>query len=195
MRQNETDSNRLRWLYSGVLTLALAAPAMAGPRPQDPIYEIIAVPEATVNAVPMDGSEVDDEPQWLRQLLVGQATATGRRAAIERKLAGIVEVAPDGYRLQIEVSMPIALPSDVVGSKAAFRKGELVVARMQLLAEQGVPLVLAEATVRWRQVRWTTGYRVRRARPREAALLDAVELSVNRAMRRLVRMLHDAKRS
>ena len=185
-----TRSDRLQRLCLGVSTLVIAGAATAGPPPKHPIYESIAVPEATVNAAPVNGAEPDNEQEWLRQLLVGQATATGRRAAIERKLARVVEAAPDGYRLQIEVDVPIAFPPGVTGSKAAFQKGALAVARLQLIDENGVARASAEATVRWGQVRWTTGGpKWRRPRPYEAALIDAVEAAVNQAVRRLVRTL------
>jgi hypothetical protein len=173
-----------------VSTLAIAGAATAGPPPKHPIYESIAVPEATVNAVPVSGAEPDNEQEWLRQLLVGQATATGRRASIDRKLCRVVEAEADGYQLQIEIDVPTALPPGVMGSRAAFRKGTLAKARLQLLDEHGLLRADVEATVRWGQVRWTAGgHKVRRARPREAALIDAVEAAVNQAVRRLVRTL------
>ena len=80
-----------------------------------------------------------------------------------------------------------------MGSKAAFRKGTLAETRLQLLDEHGVLRASAEATVRWGQVRWTTGgHKARRPRPPEAALIDAVEAAVNQAVRRIVRILDDA---
>lgn len=185
-----TGSNRLQRLCFGIYMLAIAATATASPPPKHPIYESIAVPEAIVNTVPVNGADPDNEQEWLRALLVGQATATGRRASIERKLCQVVKVEADGYQLQIEVDVPIALPSGIVGSKAAFRKGTLAVARLQLLDEHGDLRADVEATVRWSQVRWTTGgHKVRRARPPEAALIDAVDAAVGQAVRRLVRTL------
>lgn len=185
-----TGSNRLQRLCFGIYMLAIAATATASPPPKHPIYESIAVPEAVVNAVPVDGADPDNEQQWLRELLVGQATATGRRALIERKLCRVVKAEADGYQLQIEVDVPIALPPGIVGSKVAFRKGTLAVARVQLLDGQGDLRAAVEATVRWGQVRWTTGgHKARRARPPDAALIDAVEAAVDHAVRRLVRTL------
>jgi len=177
------------------LTVAIAGVAMAGPPPRYPIYEVLAVSQATVNVVLVDGAELTDEQEWLRQILVEQATATGRRAAIDRRLARVIDAASDGYRLKIEVDIPIMLPPEVVGSKAAFQKGALAVARLHLIDEHDTLHAFAEATVRWSQVRWTTGGpKMRRPRPREAALIDAVEVSVNRAVRRLVGVLDDANR-
>jgi hypothetical protein len=170
--------------------LFIASSVTAAPPARHPIHEVVAVHGATVNAVVVDGAEPGQDDEWLRQLLIGQATATGRRAAIEQKLCRIVEPDGGGYRLTIEVDMPIALPSDITGSTAAFRKGVLAVARLQLSDEQGAAIATAEASVRWGQVRWTTGsHKNRRQRPREAALIDAAEASVYRGVRQLVRTL------
>ena len=185
-----TRSNPSGWSCLGLLTLTIASSVTGAPPARNPIHEIVAIPEATVNAVVVDGEEPDDDDEWRRELLIGQATATGRRAAIERKLCQVVEAEADGYLLQIKVDVPIALPPGVVGSNAAFRNGVLAVARLQLRDKTGALLADVEATVRWGQVRWTSGgHKVRRARPPEAALIDAVEAAVNQAMRRLVRTL------
>lgn len=190
MRLTRTRSDQFQRFCLAVSTLLIAGAATASPPPKHPIFETIAVPVATVNAVPLNGTEPDNEQEWLRELLAGQATATGRRASIERKLCRVVETTAVGYRLQIEVEVPIGLPPGLVGSEAAFRKGTLAKAQLHLLDEHGVRRAGAEATVRWGQVRWTSGGpKMRRPRPREAALIDAVEAAVDQAVRRMVRTL------
>ncbi len=147
----------LQWTLIVLAVVSMAGAVTAGPPRAEPIFEIIAVPEATLNPVAVEDVDHDDEQEWLRQLLVGQATAAGRRAVIDRRVARAIEAHPDGYRLQIEVAVPVTLPPDLSGTKAAFQKGALAVARLQLLDDQGVALAKAETTVRWGQVRWTRG--------------------------------------
>lgn len=65
----------------------------------------------------------------------------------------------------------------------------MAVARLKLLDDTGGPVATSEASVGWGQVRWTTGGRIRRAHRPDAALLDAVELAVDRAVRQLVLQL------
>ena len=94
----------LQWVCFSVLTLTVASSALAGPPPPHPILETIAAEEATVNAKWNDAA-FNETREWFRQLLVAQATASARRAVIDRKLAQIVETGPNRSRWQAEVSV------------------------------------------------------------------------------------------
>ncbi len=180
------------WAVVGLLSaVAALACATAGPAPREPLLESLVVPGLVIEPVALEGADASSR-DWFRELLAEQATATARRASLERQLARVLDsnaTAPGNWQLSGRVSVPVALPREYRGSRAAFQEGHVAVARLELLDHRRQQLATVEASVRWPQVRWTTGGKTRRVRRPDAALLDAVELAVDRAVRQLVLQL------
>ena len=169
-----------------------------GPR-REPVLDRLAVARIIVRAIALEDAGTTGR-DWFRDLLAGQATATARRAALEWQLARGLEdgggMCEEIRHLSGFVSMPVFLAPEYRGSRAAFREGNLALAQLELRNHRGDLVATAGASVRWGQVRWTTGgYKTRRARRHEASLIDAVELAVERAVRQLVLKLHVTART
>jgi hypothetical protein len=171
------------------LLLSIGAGSCAtAPAPRGaPLFDRVEVRALVVESVPLPGTE--PERQWFAALATEQATASARRLALERGLAEVIELEAERSTpiLSGRVSLPTALPPEYRGSRAAFVDGQLASALLQLHDDRGRLLASAEAAVDWDDVRWTTGGpKLRRARRTDAALLDAAELAIERALRRLL---------
>lgn len=126
----------------------------------------------------------------LEKSLSREGSARAARTALRSGLARESAVdsgstlASDGAVLSGTVSLPLHLPPGVRGRRAWFRPGEFVEAKVTLQQPDG-SMRTAEAHLRWRDVWWTTGAKVRRARPTEDVLRDAVRKAVDAAVKRL----------
>lgn len=173
-----------------ILAMTLAGCATMPATSSEPLLGALEVDEVAVESS-AGGDLSAAEREWFRELLGNQATARARRAVFEQRLAGVVGRAPAGagesYRLVGQVSLPVALPSEVRGSRAAFTKGNLATARVELLDGRGRLVATAESFVDWGEVRWTTGGpKMRRAKDPDLALVDAAELAIDRAVKDLI---------
>lgn len=174
-------------------TITLGCATTGRPR-REPVLDRLTVAEFIVTPTALEDADTTSR-DWFRDLLVGTATKTAQRAALEWQLARVLEdnggMSEETRHLSGFVSIPVALPPEYRGSHAAFRKGFLARARLELRNHRGDLVATAEAGVRWGQVRWTTGSpKTRRARRPEASLIDAVELAVERAVWQLLLKLH-----
>lgn len=177
-----------------ILGLAVVGCAAHRPPSGEPLLAAVEVQAVTVEAIAVEGASPAGR-EWFRGLVAAQASAAAQRAALEHRLAGIIEAAPAGraesHRLVGRVSVPVALPSELRGSRAAFTEGELATARVELRDGQGALVAAADSRVEWGEVRWTTGGpKTRRAKNPDLALLEAAELAVECAVQRLIRDLH-----
>jgi len=185
------DRLRLLRSWSGaVLTVALAGCSAVRPPAGEPLLATLEVDAVLVEAVPLEGANPAGR-DWFRALLADQASAAARRTAFEHRLAAAIGRAPGdaggSHRLAGRVELPVALASDLRGSRAAFRKGDLATARVELLDARGRVVAAAESSVGWAEVRWTTGGpKMRRARDSDLALLDAAGLAIERAAKQLI---------
>lgn len=178
-----------RWWRTALACLAvtLSACATALPPPQSVLGRLTVT---SITVVPTNlGDAAAGGREWFQKLLVGHATATARRMSVEARLAERVEPGPESHQTHVlsgSVSMPIALAPEYRGSHATFQKGPLAAVRLELRDPTGALVGAVEATVRWKDVRWTVGGpKTRRARRPDAALIDAVELATERAVKRL----------
>ena len=188
---------RHRW-FSSLGTAAIVGLAVVGCATYrspsgEPLLAALAVEGLTVEAIAMEGAS-PAEREWFEALIQTRASAAAQRAALEHRLAAIVEAAPAArpeiHRLVGRVSLPMALPSELRGSRAAFTEGDLATARVELRDGRGELVAAADSRVEWGEVRWTTGGpKTRRAKDPNLALLDAAELAVERAVQRLIREL------
>ena len=183
--------DRWRWAARGCwLLLALAGCATAPRAGTEPLLPRLAVSDVVLEPV---AGGADTGRRWFRTLLADQATASARRAAVEHRLAAVVESGGgpgEGYQLTGRLSVPSILPSDLRGSRAAFKSGVLALAHLELRDAGGVLVTSADASLRWKDVRWTTGGpKTRRARRVDAVLLDAADRAMNRAAVELVSRL------
>ena len=178
-----------RWAALASLAVTLGGCATALPSPK-PVLGRLAVASFVIEPTPLGDADASDR-EWFQELLAGHATATARRVSIEWELADRVEQSREPPRIHVlsgSVSVPIALPAAYLGSHATFQKGALAVARIELRDAQGALVDTQEVTVRWRDVRWLRGGpRIRRPRRPDAALIDAVELASERAVKRLAK--------
>lgn len=185
--------DRLRLLrnWSGaVFTVALAGCSAVRPPAGEPLLATLEVDAVSVEGVPLEGASPAGR-DWFRALLAEQASAAARRTAFEHRLAAVIGHSPgdvaESHRLAGHMALPVALPSDLRGSRAAFRKGDLATARVELLDARGRVVAAADSSVGWAEVRWTTGGpKMRRARDSDLALLDAAELAIERAAKQLI---------
>lgn len=185
---------RHRWVPSlgtaAVVGLALAGCAIHPPASGEPLLAALEVGELAVEATTVAGAS-PAEREWFRALVAAQVSAAAQRTALEHRLTAIIETTPAGragsHRLVGRVSVPVALPSELRGSRAAFTEGELSTARIELRDGRGELVAAADSRVEWGEVRWTTGGpKTRRAKDPDLALLDAVELAVKRALEHLI---------
>ena len=186
------------WLGSIAIVVGLAVAGCATYRPPsgEPLLAALEVEGVIVEPIAMEGASTAGR-EWFESLIETRASATAQRAALEHRLAAIVEAAPaarpESHRLGGSVSLPVALPSDLRGSRAAFTEGDLATARVELRDGRGELVAAADSRVEWVDVRWTTGgHKTRRAKDPNVALLDAAELAVERAVKRLIRELRAA---
>lgn len=182
---------RWRWAArGGWLLLALAGCATAPRAVTEPLLPRLAVSDVVLEPVAGDD---DTGRRWFQALLADQATASARRAAVEHRLAAVVESGGgpgEGHRLTGRVSVPSSLPSDLRGSRASFVKGALAQAHLELRDAGGVLITSADASLRWKDVRWTTGGpKTRRARGVDPVLIEAVVRVMDRAILKLVSQL------
>ena len=172
-----------------VLLALLFSGCIASARSNRPLLRELEVGKITVEAAHVGRADSEDR-EWFRALLEEQAAAAAGRTLLEENAAAAVRRSPsdaaEGLRLVGRVSVPIALPPDYRGSRAAFQKGHVATARVELLNGPG-EVASAQSVVRWADVRWTTGSaKTRRVRNPDLALIDAAELAVRRAVRELV---------
>lgn len=157
--------------------------------PREPALDGLVVTDLAVIPMVLEGAEADGRA-WFRDLLSQQASATARRTALEWQLARSLNSqagSTQALHLKGHVSIPVALPPEYRGSRAAFQEGHLAVAQLVLIDHGEAIVATTEVNVRWDQVRWTTGsHKTRKARRPEASLIDAVELAVERAVRQLL---------
>ena len=129
--------------------------------------------------------------------LAGKATEATLRAALEQGLAenATSEVGAGEYLLEGTLKMPIALPPGLAGRRAAFRAGLLASLHLTLKAPSGVEVATAEAQLRWKDVRWTSGGpKQRRRRPIELVLVAAAEKAGERGIQELRQQLSSKAR-
>lgn len=180
-------------LAVGAIGLAFLLGCASAPpgsrRPLDPSLPTLQVVPPTIEPVALDSADPIGR-EWFLESLRVQAAAATRRLVIEHQLAGQLAEGSGGPRVTGVVEIPIALPAGVAGSRAAFRPGSLARARLEVTDAGGRPLATATAVVEWDDVRWTRGGpKTRRARPTDAALVDAVDHVLERAVRQLASQL------
>jgi hypothetical protein len=183
-------------LTVGAIGLALLAGCVSAPRgtrhalePSLPALEVVA---PTIEPMTLDGADPIGRG-WFVEALRVQAVAATRRLVIEHQLAGQLAEGSGVPRVTGVVEVPVALPAGVAGSRATFRAGALARARLQVTDGGGRTLATATAVVEWDDVRWTRGGpKTRRARPIDAALVDAVDRAIERAVRQLASQLEAA---
>lgn len=183
-----------RW-WSSLRNTAIVGLAMAGcttyrPPVGEPLFAALEMDGVTVEAMAVEGARTA-EREWFQALVAAQASAAAQRTALEHRLAGIIETAParrtESHRLSGRVSAPVALPSELRGSRAAFTEGVLATARVELRDARGELVSTADSRVEWGDLRWTIGGpKTRRAKDPDLTLLDAAELAVERAVKRLI---------
>ena len=197
-RRNSADRHRsgprhFAALTVGAIGLALLAGCVSAPpgsrRALEASLPVVEVVSPIIEPVRLDSADPVGR-EWFLESLRVQAAATTRRLVIEHQLAGQLAEGSGVPRLTGVVEVPIALPAGVAGSRAAFRPGSLARARFEVTDGGGRTLATATAMVEWDDVRWTRGGpKTRRARPTDAALVDAVDRAIERAVRQLASQL------
>lgn len=188
IRVNSLHIRRSLPILGGLLATTLAACASFSLSPR-PVLDRLAIARITIVPTSVEEADASDR-EWFQEILADQATAVVKQISIDEQLARRVE--PEGpqaeaLRLSGTLAIPTALPPEYRGSHAAFQRGALAVARMELHDSDGTLLTTVEATVHWKDVRWTRGgHKTRRARRIESSLIDATQLAMKRAVEELV---------
>lgn len=167
-----------------------AAEIGANPRAPNPESQFsrVAVAGLTIEPQPVDLSRpaLSDD---FAQILAEGATSQAERSLLRSRIAGSVVReklrAQRLPRLVGAVRIPVSLPPDLHGLKAARQKGDLAIATVQLLDVDGRVLATGTAAVEWNDVRWLRGAKYRRSRPVREVLAAAVRKSVELAIERL----------
>lgn len=166
IRVNSLPIRRSLPILGGLLATTLTACASLTPSPR-PVLDRLAIAGITIVPTSVGDADASDR-EWFQEILADQATAAVRQISIDKQLAQQVE--PEGSQTEAlllsgTLAIPIALPPEYRGSHAFFQKGALAVARMELRDSNGTLLTTVEATVHWKDVRWTRGsHKTRRAR-------------------------------
>lgn len=118
-----------------------------------------------------------------------EATNRASRTAVRSHLAVRSNITSpnagdSASRLTGTVWVPLSLGPDVRGRRAFFRPGTFVRAEVKWRGADGM-VRESRAQLRWRDVWWTSGGRVRRARSTDDVLRDAVRKAVDAAVKRL----------
>lgn len=192
-----TRANRLHVAVLAAISLLLRADRTAmgaGPRP--PAFAKVVVAPFVVQPQPFPGALERPEGGELERRLAEEAASRAARSLVRQRIASVAERVPsreaaaEGTVVVTDpVRLPLALPPDVRGLRAAFRPGIFAIAEVTMRRADGTFLAREQATLKWDEVRWTRGGKVRRARPLDDVLQDAVRKVVDRAVKRLKR--HD----
>ena len=168
--------------------------ALARP-PRQPVLAGVEIGTVELHSIALADA---DASRWqgFGDLLAQQAEVALHRFALEEQIAASLQAPPGAPRLSGTLEIPTALPAGTIGSWAAFREGNLAVARLELTAPDGRPMATATARLEWDDVRWTMGgHQQRRARRPEAALADAVDRVLQLALRELTRELESQNKA
>jgi hypothetical protein len=178
-------------LLAAALALVLTGCTSMARPPREPVLTAVEIGTIELRPAALAGTE-DLAWQGFDSVLARHADVALLRFAAEEQIAANLQGLPGAPHLHGTLDMPAALPRDAIGSRAAFRKGELAVARLELVAADGRPVAAASTRLEWDDVRWTTGGpKLRRARRPEAALADAVDRVIQLALRELRRELRE----
>lgn len=160
-----------------------AAPTVA------PLHKVVVLP-FSIEPSPVQGSSDPRDGQKLMVLLAEEAASKAAQTMVSEGLAGIVERPPSPEEpegrltLRGAVRMPVSLPSDLHELRDDVQRGPLASATVMLLDADGKILREGKADLDWREVRWRK-WPLRRYRPPEEVLMDAVDGVVTRAVRHL----------
>lgn len=143
---------------------------------------------------PLEGATENLNGEALRKHLSEEATQQAIRTLLRHNMAEVRGDASksgsatgDGLSMTGSVRLPLSLPPGVIGLRASSRKGPFATAVVTLKRSDGSVLASEERTLRWKDVRWTRGGRVRRNRKVDDVLANSVRKSVDHAVRRLRR--------
>ena len=153
-------------------------------------------PALTVEGLTIEPQPVERLPRPalsddFARILAEDATSQAERSLLNMQLTGsVVRKAETGAqrlpRLVGAVRIPVSLPPDLHGLKAARQKGDLATATVQLLDAEGRVLATGTAAVEWNDVRWLRGAKYRRSRPVYEVLAEAARKSVDLAIEQVV---------
>ena len=158
-----------------------------------PLFEKVALAPFTVVAQPFEGSPPRADQDTIVRRLAEEATARAGRDILRRRIAGTVERLSAGSPLSTQVLvagtilLPVSLPRQVIGTRAAFRKGRFATVMISVTNADGRRLAQQEVVLGWDDVWWTRGARVRRNRALDEVLLDFVRRGVDDAFKQLER--------
>lgn len=166
----------------------LGATFRAGPAPA--LEQVLVVP-FVVESQPYPGAAArPDEAEVLRRM-GEEATARAERTLLKQRIAARVARVPlagSGVGAPVltgTVRLPVSLPPGQTGGRAMFRKGTFATATVALQRDGVVRQ--QEVRLGWRDVRWVSGARTRRARKLDDVLADALRKAVDHAVKLLRR--------
>jgi hypothetical protein len=143
-----------------------------------------------VKAVPFRGSpERPDQAQAL-QSLSKEATTRAERTLLKQHIAQKVEktsspAASAPLVLTGTVRLPVSIPAGERGGRAMFRGGQFATATVTLRRSDGTLVAEGRSSLRWGDVRWLRGVRIRRSRNLDDVLQDAVRKATDHAVKSL----------
>lgn len=186
------------WINAMLCALAAGCPLPAsasvptGLSSRTPAFAQAAVVPFRIDAQALPGAlQRPDQDELVRRLAESATSSAERRLARRHVTRTFVRVpsrdavaaAPAGVIVSDTVHLPVALPPGVAGSRAAFRRGTFVTAEVTIQRPDGTIIGRGQSTLKWGEVRWTRGARVRRrARPVDEVLEDAVRKAVEHAV-------------
>jgi len=153
-----------------------------------PLFERVALAPITIEPEPHPKTTGWHAAAEDLQRLGREATARAERTLLQQGIARHVERVSAATPVSLPrvsgvVRLPVALPPEATGAQATFRRGDFAIATVELV----LPTTsrTERATLGWRDVRWLRGVRIRRARPLDTVLTDAVRKAVDHAVKRL----------
>jgi hypothetical protein len=167
----------------------------------------IAVLRFVINHAPVDGYVADDEAVHFREEKFAQE-ATGSAASVVNSslhpsvnfLSAIFSPderletkLPANLLLSGSISMPVILPPSMRGWAASHQAGVLATAHLILKEVDGNIFKEFDATIKWDDVRWSTGGRARKARNPDDVLSDAVKVVAVKGTLKLLESLKSGR--
>ena len=184
---------RLVWAVgASVCTLLLPAWKAVGSAPKQPVFAAVRVAPFVIEPQPLSGApERTDQSAFVKRL-TEEATRQAEQSLLRHRIAGATrqstppgDAAPSGRSISGTLHLPLSLPPDVYGLRASSQKGSLATALIRVMDAGGQTIRTETASIRWRDVRWLRGARVRRNRPTDDVLADAARNVTDRAVKQL----------